>query len=112
MSNRSFKEILDAVIANNNMVIDDHDNFNKSMKLAGVAKLKHSGVAVALCDSRYFSLNRVYLDQSGVPHVSRESVAGVIKKDGISLQEAIEKYNEQQRSFNEDLFSIDDVTLF
>ena len=112
MVKATFKEILDTIMHTKGRVIDDHNNSKGCLTLSGLATVKNSGAIVALCDSRYFSLNRVYLDEKGMPHVSREAVAGVIQKDGISLQEGIDKYNEQQRQFNDDMFTIENVTLF
>ncbi|MNN97081.1 hypothetical protein D3C81_2161760 [compost metagenome] len=45
----------------------------------------------------YFSINEVYVDKDGRPHLSRSSVGGVIKPNG-DLEAGIEHYNETQKS--------------
>ena len=109
---KTFKEILDAVIANNHQVIDDHRSGSRELKLAGIATLKGNGQAVALCDSIYFSLNRVYLNAGDKPHVSKESVGGVVLKYDNPLKKAVELYNDQQAQSLTDAYVLENVTLF
>lgn len=112
MSKVNFEVIVAAVKANNNRVVDDHNNSRPSVELAGLAMVERSGIPVALCESRYFSLNRVYLDDKGVPHVSQEAVAGAVMKGGFSMREAIEAYNANQEEYNNGYFTVGSVVLF
>lgn len=115
MIKHTFVEVLAAVKAFNNSVKDDHGNGTRVLKLCGLATLDKNerSTIVALCDSAYFSLNDVYLDEEGVPHVSTSSCGGVVDcRTHASVADAIEYYNEEQAKFPFSCGTLNNVTLF
>lgn len=95
----NFAAIVDAVNHTSGRILDDHNNGASGMTVAGIAELVkgESRIPVVLCRSIYFSLNRLYLDERGFPHVSRESVGGVVKcMNGTTLEQGITNYNVAQ----------------
>lgn len=115
MAKHSFTEVLAAVKGFNNSVKDDHGNGTRVLKLCGLAtldKLERSTI-VALCDSAYFSLNDVYLDEEGFPHVSISSCGGVVDcRRHVDVAEAIEYFNAEQVKFPFSCGTLNNVTLF
>jgi len=94
----NFAAIVDAINFTSGRILDDHHGAG-GMTVAGIAELVKgdSRIPVVLCRSIYFSLNRLYLDERGIPHVSRESVGGVVKcLDGITLEQGVTNYNAAQ----------------
>jgi hypothetical protein len=115
MAKHSFAQIVSAIAANNGMVKDDHGNGTRMLKLAGVATLDKNerSTPVALCDSAYFSVNGVYLDEEGVPHVDISSVGGVVDcRNHASVKDAVEHYNEEQKGFPFSCGTLNNVTMF
>lgn len=95
-----FAGLVEVIRARKGVVIDDH-GIRGELRLAGVGLIDNGKRQqfVALCDSRYFSLNSVYLDEHGVPHLSTSSVGGVVMPmyHGGDLQEACDAYSAEQK---------------
>lgn len=95
MKTLNTQAIIDSVVANNFIVQDDHSH-------GGVSRLSGVGVhtrgdrihVVALYQNvEYYSINEVYVnEETGLPHLSRTSVGGVIIPKG-DLVSAIELFN-------------------
>lgn len=96
----NFNVVVEALKASNGIVGDDHSNGDGTMKAAGIAALVKgdSIIPVLLCNSRYFSLNLMYVDKNGKPRVARESVGGVVipQDFDMNLMKAVEGYNANQ----------------
>lgn len=116
IGSKTYAAVVAAIVANKGIVIDDHKPNDGVIKLAGVGKLqgKTREVPVALCEARYFSLNEMYVDEEGRPHVGRNSVAGtVIPMDyGMDLKEAIAGYNKEQAEYPFSSGQVVDVQMF
>lgn len=100
MSNvNNFEAILKAINESNCVVKDDHGN-GQYLYAAGVANLERNGKCrpvLLLRNTAYFSLNLVYLGDKGEARLSRDSVGGVVKMmNGVTLEEGIVNYNEEQ----------------
>lgn len=83
------------------VIADDHRN-DGTIKLWGLATLvkEEKAIVVALCDSAYFCVNRVYLGEEKEARVSRDSVGGVVHpRNHATMEEAIEAYNLDQKDF-------------
>lgn len=95
---KNFANIIEAVNHCKGHVVNDHGNRVGLLKVTGIGNLQkgEKKIPVIFCDSRYFSLNRLYLDENNVPHVSRESVGGVVELHGAPLEQGILAYNEAQ----------------
>ena len=96
----AFKTIVDAVKANNNTVIDDHNTGGKELKLAGLGLLQIGDRehAVALLDKTVFCLNPVKMGEDGKPHLSTSSVGGNIEaRVTPSLECALELFNAEAK---------------
>ncbi|MNG47131.1 hypothetical protein D3C79_49980 [compost metagenome] len=94
----NFAAIVEAINFTSGRILDDHHGAS-GMTVAGIAELVKgdSRIPVVLCRSIYFSLNRLYLDERAIPHVSREAVGGVVKcLDGITLEQGVTNYNAAQ----------------
>lgn len=98
---QTFEEIHAAIVANCGMVIDDHRT-GKQNYADMVRKVhaigKHGDDTVFLCsetETTYFCLNRMYIDDDGIPHLSRWSVGGVINlREHGTLAKAVTAYND------------------
>lgn len=90
-----FHAIVEAVKHNKFQVINDRIT-GKQFTIAGVAQLNNSPFVVALLDAAYFTLNLVYLDKQGRPHLSKEVGLGTIKNFGGRLEESIQSYNRRK----------------
>ena len=79
---------------------DDHTP-NKTIKLWGVATLDKGDkqTLVALLNAPAYSINLVYLGSDGKARLSTSSVGGVLELRGLSVEDAIVKYNDEQGSF-------------
>ena len=82
------------------LIADDHRP-GTTIQLWGVATLDkgEKQTVVALFDSNVFSINRVYLSKDGKAHLCTSSVAGVMETRGLSMEDAIVKYNDEQGGF-------------
>lgn len=113
-----FTAVAKAVHAAKGVVQDDHRaSIGGTLKLCGVATLDKDGssIPVALIDDDYFSLNELYLDEAGVPHVSTRAVAGVIhtpKSQNVTLEQGIAAYNKAMEGNRFSCGSINNVVLF
>lgn len=96
---QKYSEVLEAIKAHSGLVIDDHRSGCGTIRLCGIAALvlDDKCIPVALCDSRYFSLNRMYVED-GKAHVGRDSVGGVVipQNHDMNVAEAIKAYNLEQ----------------
>ena len=112
--NTSFEAILNAIKDAKGFVVDDHRSNGGNIRLAGVGELVkgESHIVVALCDSKYFSLNRMYVGDDRLAHVSREAVAGVVRKFDLTVEEAVEKYNEAQEGAPFSCGKIEKIQMF
>lgn len=108
----NIENIVSAIKANNNRVINDDTSTGPSMELAGLGIMERTGEAVALCNASHFQLNKVYLDDQGVPHASSECIPGTVMKGGFSLTEAVESYNATQDEYANGYHNICGVVLF
>lgn len=100
---QSFDEIRQAIIDNNGAVIDDHMRYLADTNYAGMiihphAIAKHGDDTVLLHseaeESSYFCLNRMYIDDDGIPHLSKFSVGCIVNiREHGSLDKAVESYN-------------------
>lgn len=94
--------IVDAIRKNNNVVIDDHHNAGRTYDVAHVAELV-KGVhtdsprvhVVMLMEGKNFCLNPIYLDQHGIPHLSTNSVGGLVMAKEVSLPDAIAQHRKE-----------------
>ncbi|MNM08983.1 hypothetical protein D3C81_190630 [compost metagenome] len=98
-----FEELVELVKQNFGRVIDDHQGrTEENYTVAGVGALVQGDRvrAVALCNSRYFSVNHMYV-QDGKVHISRTSIGGAVMpmNHNMSISEAIEAYNEEQSKY-------------
>lgn len=96
MQASNFETIVAVINHTKGRILDDHGG---GMTVAGIAELVkgESRIPVPLVNSHYFSLNRLYMDDRDFPHVSRESVGGVVVIDtGCLLADAVEDYNTKQ----------------
>lgn len=95
----SFEALVAAVNATQGKVMDDHGNGNGWIMASGIAVLVRGEkkFPVLLCNSRYFSLNAMYLGEDGEARVSRDSVGGVVELHGAPLADGIAAYNENQQ---------------
>lgn len=93
----TFAEIEAAVKANGNKVINDNPiAAEKLITLSGlmVYKYKEKSIPVGLFGYTMFTLNEVYLDAEGVPHISRHCTCGIFeRKEPDTLEESITKFN-------------------
>lgn len=64
----------------------------------GIAKLVSGNkeFTVSLHQSRYFSLNAMYVDQFGLAHISRNSCGGCVEVFDKTMEQSILDYNEGQ----------------
>lgn len=102
--------IVDVLRANGNQYIDDHGHGDNRAKAKVVAQ---HGTHVVLLhpDAKYFSINRLYLDQDGDVHLSSLSVGGVLDLRGCNLETAIAVYNNpENRRFCPDRPDLSQVT--
>jgi hypothetical protein len=81
----TFKEVIKAIIENNNAVVDDHRTLNGAnvkTELWGVGKFVKDGFeyVVALYERGTFCLNQVRIKSDGFPHLTTVSVGGVVKQ--------------------------------
>lgn len=93
-----FNTLIDAITKTKGRIKDDHGNENSYITVAGIALVNRGDnhVAVPLFNASYYSLNELYMGRDGQPHISTNSVAGVVKKFELSVEESILLYNEQQ----------------
>lgn len=93
----SYEEIVKTVKANNNQVINDNPiAIEKLVTLMGIMNYKYKDkiIPVGLFSSAMFTLNEVFLDTEGVPHISRHCTCGIFEREEKdSLEEAITKFN-------------------
>lgn len=97
---RTFNTLQDMVAALNHTsgrIMDDHNNGRGARTVSGVAVL-HRGdveIPVSFIDAEAFCLNEIYLDEKNIPHVSTNSVGGVLYLSckNRTLLEAIVVYN-------------------
>lgn len=93
----SYEEIVETVKANNNQVINDNPTaVSKQITLMGIMNYKYKDriIPVGLFGSAMFTLNEVFLDTEGVPHISRHCTCGIFERDMKDpLEEAITKFN-------------------
>jgi len=112
-----FAKVVEAVKAVKGVVKDDHrSSIGGTLKLCGVATLDKDGISIpiALIDDDYFSLNELYLDEDGVPHISTRAVAGVIhtpKSQNVTLEQGIASYNKAMEGNRFSCGSVNNVTL-
>lgn len=94
----SIQDILEAIAKNNNQVVDDHRGDSNNLRNKPYAIGKHGEHIVWLCspeETPYFSINSVYIDEKGIPHLSRWSVGGVVDLNRYgSLDAALKVYND------------------
>lgn len=106
--------IIEAVKAVKGLVIDDHGNGASTIQLSGVATLDKgkSSKVVALFEDTHFSLNEVHLDKAGTPHLSIDSVAGILNcRGGVKVKDAIELYNKIQATTTWSCGKLNNVTM-
>lgn len=95
----SVQEIIAAVKAAGFKLIDNHDSKRglETVCAVGVHKAGGREEVVALYGNvSHFSVNSVYLDDEGRPHLSTWSVGGLIKPYG-DVQVGVDDYNEGQK---------------
>ena len=95
----NYNAVLAAFKEAKGVVADDHNGGMRTIKAAGIAALVKGDkvTPVLLADSRYFSVNHVYLLRGEV-RVSRTSVGGVVfpQDHDMDVVKAVEAYNAQQ----------------
>lgn len=99
-------------IPEDRMIKDNHNYGTSKTKIAGVGFMS-DGSIVGLFDSRYFSLNELYISKaSGEVHLSTCSVAGVVKpmETDMNLAKAIEVYNTKASRANFE-YGFDNATI-
>jgi hypothetical protein len=92
-------QIIEAVKAAGFKIIDNHDPKRglETICAVGVHKAGGREEVVALYGRvSYFSVNSIYLDEEGRPHLSTWSVGGLIKPYG-DVMTGVEDYNEGQK---------------
>ena len=98
----TFEEIEAAVRANGNKVINDNPTAaEKLITLSGlmVYKYKEKRIPVGVFGFITFTLNEVYLDAEGVPHISRHCTCGIFnREEPDTLEESISKFNNSRPS--------------
>lgn len=98
---QKYDEVLAAISANNGLVLNDHKSSVGTIRPWGIAALVLGDkcIPVALCDSKYFCLNLMYVED-GKAHVSRDAVGGVVipQDYDMNVGEAIRAYNHDQDS--------------
>ncbi|MNI27491.1 hypothetical protein D3C76_89620 [compost metagenome] len=97
-TNTSLQAIIDAVKANDFVVIDDHSRDGGTSKVQGVGihtRDDQVHVVALYKDYAYYSVNNIYLDSNGVPHLSKWSVGGAIEPCG-DLDYGVEVYNNRK----------------
>lgn len=111
--NTSIQAVIAAVQANGFKIIDDHCP-KRSLETIDAIGIHHRGTreeVVALYGNvAYFSVNSIYLDDQGRPHLSTSSVGGVIKPFG-DVQVGVDEYNEGQLKSPLTPCTIDGVVL-
>lgn len=93
--NTSFEAILVALNANNGMALDDHRDDKSLLKIVAIARLGKNVISLMDADyAAYYSINSMYVDKDGKPHVSTYSV-GVMYPEYLlgTLEEAVRQYN-------------------
>lgn len=95
----NLNNILAILKTNSGTYIDDHHRHEKTTGIAKAIAV-HGNHVVLLCpDARYFSVNRLYVE-NGQVHLSPISVGGVVSMSkGETLEEAIKVYNEEEMIF-------------
>lgn len=91
---------IEAVQANGFKIIDDHDPKRGLETVCGVGIHTAGGrekVVALYGNCAYFSVNSIYLDEEGRPHLSTWSVGGLIRPYG-DVQLGVDDYNEGQKS--------------
>jgi hypothetical protein len=92
--------MIKAIQDNDNKVIDDHDKKLKRVSHFAIFQNREEQEFVFLPHSQefkdweYCSVNVLYLDQDGIPHLSRKSIGGVIQAKHGSLEQAVQQYND------------------
>ena len=98
----TFNEIRQAILDNNGAVVDDHLRYRDSYAemIIHPHAIAMFGEHVVLLHSEldedaYYCLNRMYLDDDGIPHLSKISVGGIINigQHG-TMEKAVEAYND------------------
>lgn len=97
-----YNAVLAALKATNGAALDDHKAEGTTLQLAGVAALVKGEkiIPVALCNSRYFSVNLMYVED-GKAHIDRSSVGGAVMpmEHNMDVLEAVKAYNQAQADF-------------
>jgi len=100
MAKHTAQEIIAAVQAAGFKLVDDHDP-RRGLESISAVGIHHRGdrqQVVALYENvAYFSVNEIYIDDTGRPHLSTYSVGGIIKPYGDIVQ-GVADYNEGQKS--------------
>lgn len=100
MAKHTTQEIIAAVQAAGFKLIDDH-GYGRNVESISAVGVHHRGnrqQVVALYEHvAYFSVNEIYLDEKGVPHLSTSSVGGIIKPYG-DIEQGVIDYNEGQKN--------------
>lgn len=112
----NFNALVEVLKQNNGRVVDDHQGrTEENYTLAGVAALvKGDRVrAVALCNSRYFSVNEMYLEDGKV-HISRTSIGGAVMPMDYNMDivRAVEGYNTDQAGYPFSSGQLEHVFMF
>ena len=85
-------QAIEAITATGNMVMDNHNDH--VTKIAGIGQLRN-GDFFPIFDSRYFSVNQLYLSLKDEYRISTCSIGGVVKPMDYNgdIAKAIEAYN-------------------
>ena len=82
--------IINTIVTNNNGAINDHTG--KVQELAGICQLQNGNIGALLDTDKAYSINELYVDKDGVPHISTKSITGVVTvyndvttKEGIAI---------------------------
>jgi hypothetical protein len=96
--------IIAAIKANNNVIIDQHDDRERTLTCVGLyyaGKNKQDEPiihVVCLLEGKTFCLNPIHVDHNGKPYLSTWSVGGVVNAKNVSMEQAIANFNDEQEA--------------
>lgn len=77
------KSIFDALNGTKGVLVDDNNGQNKTVAAIAWLNKETEKHVVGLFDDDYFMPREIYLDEQGVPHLSRSPVGPVIELDAM-----------------------------
>lgn len=116
MSNfQVMKNIVDALNGTKGVLIDDNNGANKTVAAITWLNTETERHVVGLFNDDYFMPREIYLDEQGVPHLSRSVVGPVIELDampGVERMDMAQAFVYYNRTYSVNMFHASFFTNF